>query len=165
MLHPLEGVNVSYMKGSFLSPFAQKRLKVNKCDLNSWVPRFMLLLLGRRRVRERLLLPPPLLVGHRPEQRQVVGAADEEARHAEHHQVLQERVWAVPQGSAGEGAAAEGDEGAPGWAEPRVEAPSEQLVHPRILPFTLKLAACLLRSCVVTFGLVSDFYIGKHWTQ
>lgn len=52
----------------------------------------MLLLPGRRRVRQRLFLLFPLLAGHRPEQRQVVGAADEETSHGERYQVLQERI-------------------------------------------------------------------------
>lgn len=125
----------------------------------------MLLLPSRRRIRERLFLLFCHLAGHRPEQRQVVGAADEEASHSDHYQVLQERIWAVPQGSAGEGAAAEGIEGAPGGAEPRVEAPSEQLVHSRILLFDLKLAGCVFKVQCVTFGLVYDFYIGKNWSE
>lgn len=41
-LSPTRGHKRTIDKTSFLEPFAQKRLKVNKCDLKPWVPCFML---------------------------------------------------------------------------------------------------------------------------
>lgn len=41
-LSPTRGHKRTIDKTSFLEPFAQKRLKVNKCDLKPWVPSFML---------------------------------------------------------------------------------------------------------------------------
>lgn len=92
-LSPTRGHKRTIDKTSFVEPFAQKRLKVNKCDLKPWVPQLHVAVSSTPDLQdykpERLSL---LLAGHCPEQRQVVGAADETAGSSNRDQDLQERV-------------------------------------------------------------------------